>query len=150
LTTWEKLEKDFLQVERIAGRALTRASDVPSDGEISRAAQQLDCTFTDDYIAFLRRYGGATVGSLPIFGLRPVEVTGEPWSVVAATQIFRQEALPGTEDWYVISNDGYGNPIGIARDGRVMIVDHDAGGLSVLADSFEDFLLSHCLPKDGE
>ena len=145
--TWQRLDQHFAEVEKHAGRTLTRASEVPGEDEISRAASELNCTFDDDYVAFLRRYGGATVGSLPVFGLRPVEVMGEPWSVVHVTQQFRRQGWPGTDQWYVISDDGFGNPIGIAADGRVMISDHDAGQISPLASDFEDFLLNHCLER---
>jgi hypothetical protein len=48
-------------------------------------------------------------------------------------------------EWYVISEDGFGNPIGMAQDGRVMISDHDGGQASLLATEFEYFLLHHCL-----
>ena len=46
-----------------------------------------------------------------------------------------------TDNLVVISVDGAGNPIGIAKDGRVWISDHDVGKDSVMADSFEDFIL---------
>lgn len=143
--TWEILDDHFSQVERIAGRALTKAVEAPSDDEIARAAKELDARFADDYVAFLQRYGGATVGSLPVYGLRPVEATGDPWSVVQVTHQFQKQGWPGTDGWYIISDDGFGNPIGIAADGRVMILYHDVGQISVLADSFEDFLMRHCL-----
>ena len=126
------------------------ALDLPAEDEISRAASVLGCTFADDYVTFLRRYGGATVGVSEIYGLRPVEVMGVEWSVVKVTQRYRRDGFPGTEVWHVISGDGYGNPIGIARDGRVMISDHDAGGISVLEDSFEDFLVKWCLQNTNE
>jgi hypothetical protein len=143
--TWNRLDAEFAEVERLAGYRLTRARETPSDDEVSRAAADLGCAFHDDYAAFLRRYGGATVGSLPVFGLRPVEATGEPWSVVEVTRNFRQHHWPRTEGWYVISDDGFGNAIGIAPDGRVMTTDHDAGGVHVLTNSFEEFLLTRCL-----
>jgi hypothetical protein len=44
----------------------------------------------------------------------------------------------------VISEDGFGNPIGIAPDGQVMIADHDVGQLSVLTSNFEEFLVKQC------
>ncbi len=84
------------------------------------------------------------VGSLPVFGLRPTKVMGERWSVVEVTRWFRAEGWPETSSWYVISEDGFGNPIGVARDGQVMISDHDVGQTRVLARSFEDVLLQRC------
>lgn len=137
--TWQTLEQEFAQFP------IMRASEVPSDAEIADAAAAIGCTFHDDYVAFLRRFGGATVGSLPVFGLRPARVMGKRWSVVELTNWFRTQGWPGVDEWYIISEDGFGNPIGLARDGRVMISDHDVGRVSVLANDFEDFLLHHCL-----
>jgi hypothetical protein len=124
---------------------IMRASDTPSGEEVARAASALGVTFHDDYVAFLRRYGGAMVGSLPVFGLRPVKVMGKRWSVVDITEWFRNEGWPRTHAWYVISEDGFGNPIGVTEDGRVMLFDHDAGQEQVLARDFEHFLIEHCL-----
>ena len=48
---------------------------------------------------------------------------------------------PDIEDWYVISDDGRGNPIRIDPEGKVWLSDHDAGFEKVkLADNFEEFL----------
>lgn len=141
--TSERLEQQF------ATLPITVASEVPSEDEITASALAIGCSFHEDYVDFLRRYGGAMVGSLPVFGLRPVEVMGNDWwSVVELTRRFREQGWPGVNEWYVISDDGFGNPIGVARDGRVMISDHNFGGVSVLATDFEDFLLHHCL-KSG-
>lgn len=138
------LDRRFTEDNEIAGRHITQAVDVPSEDEIFEAARILCCTFDPSYIEFLQRYGGAMVGSLPIYGLRPVNVMGNRWSVVDVTQWFRHEGWPGVSEWYVISEDGFGNPIGIAPDGQVMIADHDVGQLSVLTSNFEEFLVKQC------
>lgn len=143
--TWRLLDNHFAEIEAEAGRKLTRATEVPSDEEIAVAETELSCVFDDDYAAFLRRYGGATVGPFPVFGLRPVEAMGEPWSVTEVTRQLREQAWAGTDQWYVISDDGFGNPIGLANDGRVMVSDHDAGQISQVARNFEEFLLKNCL-----
>lgn len=137
--TWKRLNEEFSRFP------VMKATDVPSAAEIHEAEQILGCTFSEDYKEFLRRYGGATVGSLPIFGLRPALATGSPWHIVELTQRYRAQNWPGVDNWYIISEDGFGNPIGIATDGKVMISDHDAGDITVLAQDFEDFLLNHCL-----
>jgi SUKH superfamily protein len=142
--TWARLDRLFADNLAIAGRAITVARGVPSDEEIAGAAESLGREFDPNYIAFLKRYGGAVVGSLPVFGLRPVEVIGKVWSVVEVTRRYRDQNWPGTADWYVISEDGFGNPIGIDADGKVMISDHDHGDIAILARNFEDFLLLQC------
>ncbi|MFN3648428.1 MAG: SMI1/KNR4 family protein [Armatimonadota bacterium] len=121
---------------------IARATEQPTIDEIAQAEAQLGVSFHPDYAEFLRRYGGAVVGGMEIYGLRPVEVMGEPWSVVESTLHARAEGWPGSEDWYVISNDGFGNPIGVARNGWVRLYDHDRGQHAVLAKSFEEFLWS--------
>ena len=136
--TIEALERQF------AALPITRATGVPTASEILAASAAIRCKFHEDYVAFLSRFGGAMVGSLPIYGLRPTEVTGEPWSVVDVTEKFRSQGWPHVDDWYIISDDGFGNPIGVAPDGRVVLTDHDRGFVvSVLAEDFEAFLLKH-------
>jgi hypothetical protein len=139
IQTWQRLDQEFTQFP------IMRALEIPSEEEIAEAAAAIGCTFHEDYVMFLRRYGGAMVGSLPVFGLRPAPVTGMPWHVVEVTKWFREQGWPGVNEWYVISDDGFGNPIGVAPDGRVMISDHDSGLVRLLAKNFEEFLLHHCL-----
>src|SRR5437870_2403020 len=118
-TTWAALERKLAS-------PILKASPVPRE-EIDDAARSLKCVFHKDYIEFLLRYGGAVVGPNPVFGLRQPEVMGKPWSVVDVTNMFRADGRRGISEWYIISNDGFGNPIGLAPDGRVWISDHDAG-----------------------
>jgi hypothetical protein len=137
--TWALLEGEFTQFP-------VMRSEPATSQEVAAAAQALCRSFHDDYAEFLRRYGGAMVGSYPIFGLRQAEVMGNDfWSVVDVTRRFQAEGWPGTQDWYIISMDGAGNPIGVSVDGKVWISDHDVGAASVIANSFEDFLLRRCL-----
>jgi hypothetical protein len=142
--TWTRLNRQFADDLAIAGRAITVARATPSEEEIAAAAESLGCEFDSEYAAFLKRYGGAMVGSLPVFGLRPVEVMGIVWSVVDVTRRYRDQKWPGTADWYVISEDGFGNPIGIDAHGKVMVSDHDHGDIAMLAANFEVFLLMQC------
>ncbi len=86
------------------------------------------------------------VGAYPIFGVRQAEVMGnDGWSVEEMTKRFRSEGWDGTADWYIVSMDGAGNPIGISTDGRVWISDHDVGEVSVVASDFETFIAQQCL-----
>src|SRR5262249_16821673 len=124
---------------------IMKASETPSADEIHQAANLLGVVFDDDYIVFLERFGGAMVGSLPVFGLRPAAPMGSRWSVVEITKWFRKEGWRDTDSWYVVSEDGFGNPIGIGTDGRVQRIDHDRMKVEVLAQSFDDFLTCCCL-----
>jgi len=138
-STIERLDQEF------SAFPIMKALETPSDDEITQAATALGVTFHDDYVSFLKRYGGAMVGSLPVFGLRPVQVMGERWSVVEVTRWFRKEGWTETNEWYVVSEDGFGNPIGIAHDEQVLLFDHDSGHKELFASGFEEFL-TKCLP----
>lgn len=114
-----------------------------SDAEIAAAEQRLGCSFGEPYRAFVRRFGAAIVGDLPVLGLAKAEAMGrDEWSVVDVTEWFRRERWPGVDAWWIVSVDGAGNPIGVDESGRVWVSDHDAGGVFLLAASFEAFLES--------
>ena len=138
-STLDKLDREFQAFP------ILRASETPSEKKVAEAAMSLGVTFHEDYISFLQRYGGAIVGSFPIFGLRPVKVMGDRWSVVDVTKWFRNEGWPGTHSWYIVSEDGFGNPIGVAENGRIMLFDHDVGNEQIIAIDFEHFLMECCL-----
>jgi hypothetical protein len=137
--TWTTLERQFKE------SPIMRATPA-TDREIGGAQRQLGCSFHEDYVDFLLRYGGAMVGSYPIFGIHRAHVMGKNfYSVVDVTRRFRDDRWPGTSDWYVISMDGSGNPIGVDVHGRVWISDHDQGNISLLAPNFETFLIQNAL-----
>ncbi len=136
--SWARLEEEFDRFPQLRGEGAPGA-------EVDAAASQVGVAFPDDYRDFVARYGGAIVGAYPVFGLRPVEPMGNEWSVVAVNQRYRTEDWPGIGDWLIVSADHAGNPIGIGTDGRVRISDHDFGGVAVVAENFEEFLVSKCL-----
>jgi hypothetical protein len=118
------------------------ATGVP-DFEIEAAENALGCKFAEAYVRFLREFGGAMVGPEPILGLRRADVMGvDAWSVVETTRRFRAHGWAGVDDWYVVSIDGAGNPIGVGLDGAVYISDHHGGGTQKVAGDFEEFLSS--------
>jgi hypothetical protein len=120
---------------------------VADDAKVDAAQEALGVVFSDQYRQFLKRYGGALVGPLPVYGVARSEPMDENlWSVVGVTQHFREQSWPGVEHWYVISMDHAGNPIGIDESGKVLIYDHDAGEMIELAEDFERYL-ERCLSK---
>ncbi|MDG3006646.1 SMI1/KNR4 family protein [Paludisphaera mucosa] len=129
---------------------IMRASDAPSEAEITQAERQIGVHFDDDFREFLLRYGGGMVGPYPIFGLRPVEVMGiGHWSVLDVTRHYRSEGVPDVERWVVISEDHAGHPVGMDAEGAIWIHDHDFGGISAIAESFEEYLRDICLKLSG-
>ena len=126
------------------------AGPVPDD-EIDAAELRVGRVFVPAYRLFMRRYGGAMVGSMPVLGLRRAEVMGDDlFSVVTVTEGFGADVWPATDGWVVVSVDGAGNPIGIADDGGVWTSDHDFGGVGPIASSFEAFVLALLDGVDGD
>ena len=133
-STIQRLDALFAETPRLVG-----GGPVPRD-EIDAAEQALGVTFDADYRAFIERYGGAMVGSLPVFGLRVSEVMAVGDTVIAETRRLRQQGWQTIAGWAVISTDGNGNAIGMATDGHVYLSDHDAQ-VVVVGSSFEDFVV---------
>lgn len=128
--TWKRLDREYARFPRARGAPA-------AEEEIASAEREIDCVFHRDYREFLRRYGSGMVGPDPIYGVHPAPSMGTWWSVVAVTRHFRDEGWPGVDEWYVISGDGRGNPIGMDTKGRVWLSDHDVGDIALVAPSFE-------------
>ena len=138
--TWDHLEQEASEFP------MMRASELPSESEVDAASKEIGIPFPEDYREFLLRYGGAMVGPYPIFGLRPAEVMGKSrCSVVDVTRQVRSSGLDGVSNWIVFSEDHAGNPIGMDADGKVWIYDHDFGGVTKLAEGFEEYIRTQCL-----
>lgn len=122
--------------------------DSPEDFGLGSTSEQimtieslLGVKFSEDYRRFLKIYDYAFLPSYTIYGIKPI--LGENCSTVFDNTKFYKETQrwPEIEDWYVISDDGSGNPIGIDPEGRVWLSDHDSGFEKIkLADDFEEFL----------
>ena len=117
--------------------------------EIDAAAAIAGVKLPEDYREFIHRYGGAIVGPLPIIGLRKAQaMANTERSVFEVTKHFRSQGWRGVDEWLVISVDLAGNPIGLDKDGRIWIFDHDAGVVEIIAKNFEGFLRKRCLKLD--
>ncbi len=73
---------------------------------------------------------------------------GKEGLVFDETHHYRKQGWPGTDEWLVFSWDLAGNPIGLDKDGKVWICDHDFGGVQLLEDNFESYLRKWCLKLD--
>jgi hypothetical protein len=131
--------------QMFAESPILRAEEAPTENEIDEASNAVGIPFSKDFREFLARYGGATVGPYPVFGLRPSEVMDDRWSVVEVTKEVRASGIEGIDGWVIVSEDHSGNPVGMDGDGKVWIYDHDFGGVSELAPSFEEYLRTQCL-----
>ena len=66
-------------------------------------------------------------------------------SVVKVTKRYREQGVPGMNEWLVISRDHAGNPVGLSRDGGIYLWDHDFCETVKLADTSEEYLTRWCL-----
>ena len=114
--------------------------------EVNAATALLGMPLPVDLREFICRYGGAMVGAYPILGVRQAEVMGEgAWSIVEVNRRYQSEGWPHVSEWLVFTIDLAGNPVGLAPDGTVWEYDHDFGGVSRVAQSFEGFLREEAL-----
>ena len=133
--TWDLLQKDYEQYpEDFSG---------PSDiKEILEKEKKLKVFFSKDYIKLIENFGSCILPGYLIHGIRSLPEMSHPTNdVVKKTLFYRSQNWPGIEDWYIVSDDGRGNPIGVDPEGRVWLSDHDSGFEKVLlAENFEEFL----------
>ncbi len=86
----------------------------------------------DDYRWYLITCGGGVIGSEWVDDIRELRATQRK---------FREEEWP-VPDGFPIGWDGSGNPMIIDRtSGRLLVPDHDFGGVHDLAPSFADLVL---------
>lgn len=114
-----------------------------SQEEIVKAQQRLNVNFHEDYIHFIKTFGGAYAG-LAIHAFLNGSSLGNE-TVVDLTLGFREQfkELHFAEvlrTSYVISIDGSGDPIIINQAGKAFICYHDTGEIKLLADSFEELV----------
>ena len=136
LSIWKKLDDNLNEFEGLY-------SGQCSQNEIEEAEKVLNVHFSSEYIKFLQLYGGANVEGDFVYGLKKQRSMGKDfWSVIQNTNFYKHDQQwPDIDDWYIISDDGRGNPIGCKPDGSVWLSDHDAEFEQIkLADNFEEFM----------
>ncbi|EJW18756.1 SMI1/KNR4 family protein [Paenibacillus alvei] len=114
-----------------------------SQEEIVSAEQRLNVNFHEDYVHFIKTFGGAYAG-LTIHAFSNGSSLGNE-TVVDLTLGFREQfkGHPFAEvlrTSYVISIDGSGDPIFMNQTGEVFIGYHDTGEIKLLANSFEEMI----------
>lgn len=141
--TWSAIDEKFRKYPSLRAEGVTYE-------EIDAASAGLGFSLDPDYREFVHRYGGAIVGPYPIFGLRKAEAMGRrEMSAFEITAHYRKQGWRGVQDWLIVSADHAGNPIGLASDNKIWISDHDFGQVTVIADSFENYIRNQCLKLDS-
>lgn len=135
-TIWDRMRADAAAYPMMYGQGVGQAM-------IDQAQEQLNVSFDPAYVQFLRDFGGAMLGAEPLLGLARAPVMGvDSWSVVEVTRRFRADGWKGVDEWYLVSVDTAGNPVGVARDSSVFLSDHHGSGIVQVADDFHDYLSS--------
>ena len=113
------------------------------ESEVNAAEYKLGLVFSNTYKNLIKKYGAINIWGQYIYGLRRIILMPKDgWSVIDQTNFYKEDQKwPDIDDWYIISDDGRGNPIGCKPDGSVWLSDHDEGFEQVkLANNFEEFL----------
>lgn len=99
-------------------------------------------TIPDDFRWFLIHCGGGTIGSEWVDGISKLAATHHKFSAESA-----MEDGWTMEGVFVIGWDGAGNPFGIdTATGRILVEDHNFGGIHEMSPSFEAHLEGGLLP----
>lgn len=111
--------------------------------EIEAAEKELNITFHEDYIIFIKKFGGSYAG-IPIYAFKNNEMLSED-TVIDLTKNFRADYEGDNRSEiinksYVFSFDGSGNPIMINQKGEVIIFYHDNDQYKILADSLSKLI----------
>mgnify|MGYP001393518705 CR=1 FL=1 len=111
-----------------------------SQEEIANAHNPHESKLHEDYVHFIRTFGGAYAG-LAVNAFLNGSSLGNETVVdltLGAREQFKEPPFAEVlQTSYVISMDGSGNPIIINEAGNVFICYHDNGEIELLADSFE-------------
>lgn len=133
---WAMIEEEFVMYPKDFGGKT-------AENLVANAENKLGLCFSNGYRNFVVEYGSGVMPGHIIYGIVPLDAMGVfCTNVIDKTNFYKiTQKWPDIDDWYIISDDGSGNPIGCKPDGSVWLSDHDAGFEQVkLADSFEEFL----------
>jgi hypothetical protein len=98
----------------------------------------------NDFRWFLTRCGGGTIGSEWVDGIDKLPETHRKF-----TEEFAVKNGWTMEGVFVIGWDGAGNPFGIeTATGKILVEDHNFGGIHLMSPSFEAFLERGLLSRD--
>ncbi len=126
-------------IARIERAVLTYGAGrpIPAD-ELRERLTPLGLVPDEGYAEFVGRWGGCYVG-VAVHAWDNASILGRESCVELTT--WAREAHGSLVDGVVIADDGSGNPIWIAADGTVRLVDHDNGNSVVrLAPDFRTLL----------
>ncbi|MED8265527.1 SMI1/KNR4 family protein [Escherichia coli] len=117
--------------------------EITSDEDITHAENILNIKFNDQYIQFIKLFGGA-FGGISIHAFNNGSLIGNA-TVIDLTKKFRETYSDLDKDilnsFYAVSDDGSGNPILMNTDGEIFIFLHDSYEIEYLYSSLEELLM---------
>jgi hypothetical protein len=136
---WQQIVKQFLKLpEDCRAPAATEPALTAFEAEFG--------SIPAVYRRFLAELGGGAIGSEWVDGIDDLP---------ASHRKFRAESA-APRGWtmknvFIIGWDGAGNPMGIEHaTGRVLVEDHNFGGIHEVSESFEQFLIRGLPQTSGE
>jgi len=134
----DKIEKEMNPLPEMNFRGIPA-----KDSDIAEAEEKLKVKFHEDYIVFIKTFGGAYAG-IAVHAFENNEMLSKD-TVVDLTETFREDYAEDPRSaiintGYVISMDGSGNPIVVDASGQVMIFYHDCDEYKIFAPSFSEFI----------
>lgn len=125
-----------------AFKALPDGCRYPAATEADLAAFEADfVSIPADFRWFLAACGGGTVGSDWVDGISELRDSHRKFHAESSA-----DGGWTMRDVFVIGWDGSGNPFGIhAATGKLVVEDHDFGGVHDMAESLTDFLAGRLL-----
>jgi len=124
------------RISNFLARHQIKRGSLATDEEIKSIEKSLGFTLNDQYIDFVKKFGGTYAG-LGIHFINNNPEIGKS-TVIEKTKWFRQSI--NNEKYskcLVFSDDGAGNFIFLNENGNVMIYYHDSGDVDFLYESFE-------------
>ena len=125
-----------------AFNALPDGCRYPAASEDELAAFEADfASIPEDFRWFLATCGGGTVGSDWVDDINRLRDSHRKFDAESSA-----DGGWTMRDVFVIGWDGSGNPFGVhAPTGKLIVEDHDFGGIHDMAGSFSDFLVGRLL-----
>lgn len=148
--------KKMNQINRIITKYQEAANfcGMVSEQQIFAAEQRLEVCFPEDYRSFLMQYGAGSFGGIEIYGIVPeLERKAVPNGIWLTEDLREKDDMP--KNYVAIAFDGFGNYYCIEtkkkqiEEATVVLftcnpeeLTENEGRASVVADSFEGFLLT--------
>lgn len=109
-----------------------------TEEEIGLIEDELNIKLDDDFKTFTTTFGGCLIRDSQIYGFRNSDFLGDNTIIDINMQF--SGFLENYENSMAIGTDGWGNPVFINDENKVLMFDHDENKEVVMAESFSAYL----------